>query len=192
MTKKEKTLTERANEAQANQTDLAGELGLTKAEVKIITDFSNLCRKRTDSAPVDPMLSAAELLIQKRFPNNQDAQEKINQNKIDDDALKFVENSCFGYPSSNLLKPAPVEKAKEDVIGASHRLLSSPDDRDREVSYANAVRWLTQMQVQQQYKDALGPIFEALHRIHRGYKFNAPDRTQNAVENDETLAILMS
>lgn len=192
MTKKdEKTLSERAVEAQANKTDLASELGLTKDEIKTVTDFSNLIQSRVDAAPVDPLLSAVELHIQQKFPNNAEAKNEIDQTQIDDDALRYVENSCLGYPSSNLSKPAPIHKAKEDVIRASHRILASPNDANREVSYAKAMRWLTQMQVQQQYKDALGPIFEALHRIHRGYKFNAPDRTQEAVETDETLKILM-
>lgn len=191
MTKKDQTVSERAVAAQANKTDLADELGLTKAEVKTITDFSNLLRTRQESAPVDPMLSAVELHIQQKFPNNSEAQDSIDQTRIDDEALRYVENSCLGYPSSNLLKPAPVDKAKEDVVRASHRILASPNDADREVSYAKSMRWLTQMQVQQQYKDALGPIFDALHRIHRGYRFNAPDRTQEAVETDETLKILM-
>jgi len=193
MTKKtEKTLSERAVEAQANTTDLASELGLTKDELKTITAFEKLLQARIDAAPVDPMLSAAELHIQKKFPNNSEAQGEIDQHEVDRRALEYVENSCLGYPSSNLMKPAPVEKAKQDVIAASHRILASPNDANREVSYAKALRWLTQMQVQQQYKDALGPIFDALHRVHRGYRFNAPDKTQEAVATtDEALNILM-
>lgn len=192
MTKKtEKTLSERAVEAQANTTDLAEELGLTKAELKTIRDFESLIQSRIDAAPVDPMLSAAELHISKKFPNNSEAKDAIDQHDIDRRALEYVENTCLGYPSSNLMKPAPIEKAKNDVIAASHRILASPNDDAREVSYAKALRWLTQMQVQQQYKDALGPVFDALHRVHRGYKFNAPDRTQEAATTDESLNILM-
>ena len=41
MTQKDKTMSERAAEAQASKTDIGNELGLSQKEVKVITDFSS-------------------------------------------------------------------------------------------------------------------------------------------------------
>lgn len=193
MTKKdEKTLSERAVEAQANKTDLCAELGLTKDELKIITAYVGVIQKRINSAPVEPYTSAAELTVAKKFPNNDEAQCIIDQNMIDDAALKYVEDSAFGYPAGNLAKAAPIEDAKSQFARASAQCIASPSDKGREIGYAKSVRWLTQMQVQQQYKDALNPVLQAVHQVHRGYRWQAPDRTQSAVPADESLAILMA
>jgi hypothetical protein len=192
MTKKDKTMNERAVEAQANKTDVCEELGLTKDEVKIITDYVGLCQKRINQAPVEPISSKAELVVQKKFPNNDEAQSTCTGTVIDDAALKYVEDAAFGYPAGNLEKPAPIEDAKQQMIRASTRLIASPSDRYREISYAKAVKWFAQMQVQQQYKDALSPVLQAVHHIHRGYKWQAPDQTQNATTGDEALNDLIN
>ncbi len=194
MTSKDtKTVSERAVEAQANKTDLATELGLSKDEIKIITAYCGLLQKRIDLAPVEPVLGAVELHIQKKFPNNSRAQDEIDTHKVDDSALKYVEDSAIGYPAGNLEKPAPIDNAKSQVARASTQMIASPDDQDRQVSYAKSVRWLAQMQVQGMYKEALNPVFQAVHQIHRGYKWTAPDKTNSAaITDDESLAVLMA
>ena len=192
MTKKDETLSERAVKAQANKTDVCEELGLTKAEVKTVTDYVNLCAKRINQAPVEPISSKAELAVQKKFPNNDEAQALCTGTVIDDAALKYVEDAAFGYPAGNLEKPAPIEDAKSQLIRASTRLMASQSDRYREISYAKAVKWFAQMQVQQKYKDALGPILQAVHHIHRGYKWQAPDQTQDATTGDDIVNELIN
>lgn len=190
--KSSKTLSERAVEAQANKTDICEELGLTKDEMKVISAYVSLIRDRINSAPVETLTAAAEKTIRKKFPNNERALEVVDQNIIDDAALKYVEDSAFGYPAGNLSKPAPVSEAKTQLARASAQVVASPADEYREVSYAKALKWLAQMQVQQQYKDALSPVMHAVHHLHRGYKWQAADRTEAAVPADESLAILMA
>lgn len=193
MTKKtQQSLSERAVEAQANKINLADELGLTKEEFKTISAFAALIAKRMDAAPIEPLLSAAEFHIGKRFPNNAEAVEVIDADYICTMASSYVEKSSMGYSAGNMEKPAPIDDAKSKFARASTRVTASPGDKDREVSYAKQLRWLTQMQVQQAYKDALNPVFQAVYWIHTGQKYNAPDRTQEAVSADESLAILMS
>lgn len=191
MTKKDKTLSERAVEAQANKTDIAEETGLTPAELKIVMAYVGLCQKRIDLAAVEPFTAAAETHIRMKFPNNDEAVETIDQNWICDKALKFVEDSAFGYPAGNLSKPAPIDDAKNQFARASAQCTASPGDNSREVSYAKQLRWMAQMQVQQEYKNALAPVFDAVHWVHRGFRWQAPDRTMDAVKPDESLAILM-
>ena len=109
-----------------------------------------------------------------------------------DEALKYIEDSAFGFPVANLRTPAPVDKAKTDFSSASMRVVASPADPDRELSYAKALRWLAKMRVQQEYKDALSPVFEILHHERRGYRYAAPDKTVAAVSADDTLKTLMA
>lgn len=192
MTNKDsKSQTERAQEVQANSTPLAQELGLTEDELTTITAFCGIIQNRIDAAPIEPFLAEAELHIRTKFPNNQDAQDLIDQNQIEDRALKFVEDSALGYPSGNLAKPAPVADAKNQVNRANVQCIASPADTDRQCSYAKSIRWLAQVTVQQAFKDALEPVFNGVHQVHRGYKWTAPDQTQKAVTSDQTLNLLM-
>ena len=111
---------------------------------------------------------------------------------IYDQALQFVINSMFGFPAGNMAKPAPIDDAKAQFARASTRVVASPDDQIRQVGYASALKWMTQMYCQQEFKDALNPISQAVYWIYSGAKWqDNTDRTDSAVPADESLAAIM-
>jgi len=191
-TRTDKAMSERAVVAQENTIEVAETLGITKQELKTICDYVALCDKRIKKAAVEPITAEAELHIRTKFPNNDKALEKVVQTEIDDDALKYVEDSCFGFPAGSLDRPSPIPKAKTDFTSAVMRCVASPSDKDREISYAKALKWLAQMRVQQEYKDALNPVFQMVHHERRGFKWAAEDKTQLAVTTDDSLKTLMA
>ena len=182
----------RVDSTQANTAEIAKTLGVTNEELDIVVAYVDLLAKRLKAAPDVLSTAECETHIRKRFPNNDKAVECVEQTKIIDEALKFVEDSAFGFPVGNLTKETPIDKAKADFARASMQVVSSPADPDRELSYAKALRWLTKMRVQQAYKDALSPIFELVHHERRGYKWTAPDQTVNAASADSVLKTLMA
>lgn len=192
-TKTEKTVIgHRVDSTQADTGQVAETLGLSKADTKIIVAYTSLIKNLLAKAPVAPITGEAETHIRKRFPNNDEAVETINQDDIDKKALDFVEKSAFVFPVGNILKEAPIEKAKVDFSSASMRVVSSPADTDREISYAKALRWLAQMRVQQEYKDALSPVLELVHHEMIGRPYMAPDQTVDAATADDSLKMLMA
>jgi hypothetical protein len=180
----------RVDSTQANTAAVAETLGITPEEMQVVVAYVNVLAKRIEAAAVAPITAEAETHIRKKFPNNDEAVEAVNQTKIVDEATKFVEDSVFGFPIGNLSKPAPIDKAKTDFAQASMRCISSPGDTDRQLGYAKALRWLAKMRVQQAYKDALSPVLELVHHERRGYKWIAPDQTVGAVSADDTLKLL--
>lgn len=192
MTKKsEKSVSERAVEAQAKQDELANELGVSNDELTIVRSFVELLVNRVDAAPTEPFVSSAETHIKKRMLNNDEAIQALGVDMIEHRALEWVEDNSIGRAIGGLTYPAPLDKAKQSLAGAARRLTASPGDPAVEVSYAKAVRWLSQMQCQAQYKEALAPIFQAVYRIHRGSLYAAPDQTEAATTSDESLNVLM-
>jgi len=192
-TRTEKADSDRQVEVQANLSkSIAETLGITGDDLEIIQAYVGLLSKRIEAAPVAPIVAEAETHIRKKFPNNDKALEQVDPTKIDDEALKYVEDSAFGFPVGNLRTPAPIDKAKTDFGMASTRVIASPADTDRELSYAKALRWLAKMRVQQVYKDALSPIFEIVHHERRGYRYAKPDETVEAIAADDTLKTLMA
>ena len=185
MTKKsEKSVSERASE-------LAGELGVSTDELAIVNSFVDLLVKRVETTPTEPFVSSAETHIRKRMPNNDEALQALGVDMIEMRALEWVEDNSIGRAIGGLTYPAPLDKAKQSLAGAARRLTASPGDEACEVSYAKAVRWLSQMQCQAQFKEALAPIFQAVYRIHRGAFYAAPDQTVAATTSDESLNVLM-
>ena len=99
----------------------------------------------------------------------------------------------IGYPAGNMAKPAPVDDAKSQFHRASVRLVAAPDDKIREVGYAKALKWMTQMKVQQEFKDALNPISQAVYWMYAKKRWqDTTDRTEAAVPVDESLAVLLA
>jgi len=182
----------RVDSTQASSADVGETLGLTKQETKIVLSYTSLIKKLIEAAPIAPITGEAETHIRKRFPNNSEALEVINQDKIAAKALEFVQNSAFVYPAGNVQKDAPIPKAKVDFSSASMRVVASPADTDREVSYAHALRWLAQMRVQQEFKDVLSPVIQLVHHDIMGRPYMAPDETVDAVSADDTLKTLMA
>ena len=189
--KDKKAQSERAVEAQAKQDKLAGELGVSNDELVIIRSFSELLSNRIDAAPTEPFVSSAETHIKKKMLNNEQAHEALMIDKIETFAQNWVEDNSIGRAIGGLTYPAPLDKAKTSLAGASRRLNASPGDTDVEISYAKAVKWLAQMQCQAQYKEALAPIFQAVYRLQRGGMYAAPDQTVAATTSDESLNMLM-
>lgn len=189
--KSEKSKSELAVEAQAKQDELANELGVTSDELAVIQSFSAIVVNRMQAAPTEPYVSAAETHIMKRFPNNQEAIEALQVDNIEHFAQTWVEDCSIGRAIGGLTFPAPLDKAKTGLAGASRRLNTSPGDEAAEVNYAKATKWLTQMQCQSQYKEALTPIFEALYRVQTGSFYKAPEKTEAAVTGDDSLNVLM-
>lgn len=185
--KAEKSVSERAVEAQANKVDLATEMGLTKAEFKVISDFNELLMKRIEAAPVEPITAKAETLSQAKFPNNDSAQREIDVIAIEDRALEFVLNSALGYPSLNLRKPAPVEDAGNQLSSVEIRLMSSPGDEDLQRLLAKKIAWFSQMRCQREFKNQLSPVFTTLHRLHRGYDYQGKEGVVDAVANANSV-----
>lgn len=192
MTKQsEKSVSERAVEAQAKQDKLANELGVSNDELAIVQSFVGLLVDRFDGAATEPFVSSSETHIKKRMPNNDEAIQALGVDMIEHRAQEWVEDNSIGRAIGGLTYPAPLDKAKTSLAGAARRLTASPGDEAVEVSYAKAVRWLAQMQCQAQYKEALAPIFQAVYRIHRGAFYAAPDQTVSATTSDESLNVLM-
>jgi hypothetical protein len=190
-TKAKKSVSERAVEAQAKQDKLADELGVSNDELTVIRSFVELISDRVDAAPTEPFVSSAETHIKKRMLNNDEAIQALGVDMIEPRALEWVEDNSIGRAIGGLTYPAPLDKAKQSLAGAARRLTASPGDAAVEVSYAKAVRWLSQMQCQAQYKEAIAPIFQAVYRIHRGALYAAPDQTVQATSSDESLNVLM-
>ena len=189
--KDKKAQAERAVEAQAKQDKLANELGISNDELKVVKAFCGLISKRADAAPTEPFVSSAETHIRKKMLNNEEAIQALGVDMIEIRALEWVEDNSIGRAIGGLTYPAPLDKAKQSLAGAARRLLASPADEALEVNYAKAVRWLSQMQCQAQYKDAFAPIFQAVFRIQRGAFYAAPDTTVTATSSDESLNVLM-
>ena len=188
----DKAVETRMIEAQANIVDVAATLGITAPELKVIQAYVEVINKRIAALPITLITAEGETHIRTRFPNNEKAIKELDPNEMEDQAMKFVEDAAFGFPVGNLRKDAPVDKAKRDFHNASQRVAASPADPEREVGYAKSLFWLGKMRVQQQLKDALGPVFEMVHHTRRGYRYIAPDQTVNAVPADETLKNLMA
>ena len=189
--KEQKNQAERAVVAQAKQDRLAGELGISDDELKVVSAFCSLLTNRVNTAPTQPFVSSAETHIRKKMLNNEEALQALGVDMIEIRALEWVEDNSIGRAVGGLTYPAPLDKAKASLAGAARRLLASPGDEALEVNYAKAVRWLSQMQCQAQYKDALAPIFQAVFRIQRGAFYSAPDQTVMATSSDESLNVLM-
>lgn len=184
---------DRQLEVQANLSKSVAEtLGVTDDELETIKAYVAICTKRIKAAPAVLFTAEAETVIRKKFPNNTKAIETVDQTKIYDEALKYIEDSAFGFPVGNLRTPAPIDKAKTDFAAASVRVIASPADPDRELSYAKALRWLAKMRVQQAFKDVLSPIFEVVHHERRGFRYEKADETVNAMSADDTLKSLMA
>lgn len=181
----------KAEDAQAKQDKLANELGVSDDELVVIRNFCELLGNRIDAAPTEIFVSSAETHIKKRMIHNERAVEALQVDDIEQNALMWVENNSIGRAIGGLTYPAPLDKAKTSLAGASRRLNASPGDSDVEVSYAKAVKWLSQMQCQAQYKKALTPIFEAVYRIQSGGLYAAPDQTMAATTSDESLNMLL-
>ncbi len=191
ISKSKKSVSERAVEAQAKQDKLAAELGISNDELTIVQSFVGLLVDRFDGAATEPYVSSAETHIKKRMPNNDEAIEALQTDMIEVRAQEWVEDNSIGRAIGGLTYPAPLDKAKTSLAGAARRLTASPGDANLEVSYAKAVRWLSQMQCQAHYKEALAPIFQAVYRIHRGAFYAAPEKTVSAETSDESLNVLM-
>jgi len=191
MSKKTEDVNKQAQAAQANIDKLASELGVSDNELTVIQAFVGLLSDRIDAAPTEVFVSNAETHIKKKMPNNTEALVQLGVDEIEIRALGWVEDNSIGRAVGGLTYPAPLEKAKQSVAGAARRLTASPEDEAVEVSYAKAIRWLSQMQCQAQYKEALAPIFQAVYRVHRGAMYTAPDQTVPATSSDETLNVLM-
>lgn len=191
MTKQTEDVNEQAQAAQANLDRLAGELGVSDDELGIIRSFCEVLTKRVDAAATEPFVSAAETHIKKRMVHNEQAVEALQVNLIEINALQWVEDNSIGRAIGGLTYPAPLDKAKISLAGASRRLNASTGDSDVEVSYAKAIKWLAQMQCQAKYKDALAPIFQAVYRIQTGGFYSAPDQTVAATTSDESLNMLI-
>lgn len=191
MSKKTEDVNEQAQAAQAKTDKLASELGVSNEELAVVRLFVDVVKDRLDAAPTETFVSSAETHIKKKMPNNDAALKALMVDKIETFAQNWVEDNSIGRCINGLTYPAPLDRAKSSVAGASRRMISSPDDPDVEVSYAKAMKWLAQMQCQAQYKKALAPIFEAVYRINRGAIYAAPDTTEQATSSDESLNILM-
>ncbi len=189
--KDNKSTSERAVEAQTKNDLLANELGVSDAELNIVRSFVDMIADRIDAAPTEVFVSSAETHIKKRMGNNEQAIEALSVDMIEHRAQEWVENNSIGRAIGGLTYPAPLDKAKTSLAGASRRLQASPGDEYIEVSYAKAVRWLAQMQCQAEFKEALAPIFQALYRVQTGAIYAAPDQTVTATTSDESLNILM-
>ncbi len=191
MSKKTEDVNKQAQTAQAKTDKLASELGVSDNELTIIQQFCGLLSDRIDAAPTETFVSSAETHIRKKMPNNGEALVQLGVDMIEIRALEWVEDNSIGRAVGGLTYPAPLDKAKQSLAGAARRLTASPGDEVVEVSYAKAIRWLSQMQCQAQYKEALAPIFQAVYRVHRGAIYTAPDQTVQATSSDETLNVLM-
>ena len=191
MSKKTEDVNKQAQAAQANTDKLADELGVSKAELVVIRKFAELLSNRVDAAPTEPYVSSAETHIKKRMVHNEQAVEALQVDIIETNALHWVEDNSIGRAIGGLTYPAPLDKAKTALAGASRRLNASPGDSDVEVSYAKAIKGLAQMQCQAQYKEALAPIFQAVYRVQTGGLYAAPDQTVAATSSDESLNMLL-
>lgn len=181
----------KAVDAQAKQDKLAGELGVSNDELTIIRSFCEVITNRVDAAVTEVFVSAAETHIKKRMVHNEQAVDALQVDYIEINALQWVEDNSIGRAIGGLTYPAPLDKAKTSLAGASRRLNASPGDSDVEISYAKAVKWLAQMQCQAKYKEALAPIFQAVYRIQSGGLYAAPDQTVAATTSDESLNMLL-
>lgn len=180
----------------ANKADSAkvGEtLLISSKNIKITQAFTNLLNTLIEEAAVEQVTAEGETVVRKKFPNNERACDEMDPAKIEQLALDYVLRSLFIYPTGSILKDAPIEQAKKDVVWASQRLAQSPGDEERELAYAKKLKWLAQMRCQQEYKELLRPIQQLVHHemIGRPYK-PTEEITAEAVAADEDLSILMA
>lgn len=181
---------ERAKLADAVHSELPSVLGITNDEFEVVQAFATLIADRLDAAPVEPFIAAAELHVQKLFPNNDEAVAAVCDFPIDAKALEFVERYSLGSAVGNLQRQPKLDDAKTQLAKANTRMTAAPADQERQIQYAKSVRWLAQMKVQIEYKAAWLPVFHALYRIQTGAFYNAPDQTQDAVPDEVSLNIL--
>lgn len=191
MSKVTEDINEQVQAAQANQDKLASELAVSDDELDIIRAFCGVLTDRVDAAATEPFVSSAETHIKKRMIHNEQAVEALQVDFIEINALQWVEDNSIGRAIGGLTYPAPLDKAKTSLAGATRRLNASPGDSDVEISYAKAIKWLAQMQCQSKYKEAMAPIFQAVYRIQSGGMYSAPDQTVTATTSDESLNLLL-
>jgi len=178
---------------KADSAKVAETLGITPKDTEVVLAFTNLLNSLIEEAAVEQVTAEGETVVRKKFPNNERAIDEMDPGKIEKLALDYVLKSTFIYPTGSILKDAPIEQAKKDVVWASQRLVQSPADEERELSYAKKLKWLAQMRCQQEYKELLRPIQQLVHHemIGRPYK-PTEEITADAVAADEDLSILMA